>query len=134
MRGEVPRLAWFSPDGKWVATSRGDVWDATTGELRYTLAVCRDPARADVQIDLHWSPDGTRLGGGLDGTARVWDAATGEELLRLRIADSGASNLWWSPAGDRILTTGIDMQSVPATLWDGVTGARLREFPRLRAL
>jgi len=127
-RGRVSD-AWFSPDGKWIATSRGDVWNATTGELRYTLAVCRDPARADVQIDLHWSPDGTRMGGGLDGTAWVWDASTGEELLRLPVADSGASNLWWSPAGDRILTTGIKLQSVPATLWDGVTGARLREFP-----
>ena len=34
---------------------------------------------------MSWSPDGTRLAtGSRDGTAKVWDAAGGRELLTLK--------------------------------------------------
>ena len=42
--------------------------------------------RAGV-ISVSWSPDGTRLAtGSTDGTAKVWDAAGGRELLTLQWA------------------------------------------------
>ena len=78
----------FSPDGqrvvtgvgkwRWASASRGEarVSDAQTGEvllgLPYSKAVC----------SVAFSPDGQRiLVGSADGTAKVWDVTTGQELL-----------------------------------------------------
>jgi WD40 repeat protein/DNA-binding SARP family transcriptional activator len=63
-----------------------------------------------------WSPDGTRvLTSDRNGTAKVWDAHTGEELLTL----SGQQDLvWraaWSPTGDRIA---IASEDGTATIWE----------------
>jgi WD40 repeat protein len=44
----------------------------------------------------------------MDGTARVWDTATGEELVTLFGHAAPVVKVAWSPAGDRILTAGYD--------------------------
>jgi WD40 repeat protein len=65
---------------------------------------------------------------GEDGTARVWDVASGPELLTLSVTlspgstgplDAGAE---WSPSGDRIVTSSWDRT---VEVWDAVTGALL---------
>lgn len=57
---------------------------------------------------LAWSPDDTRVAtGSLDGTVRVWDAASGQLLLTL--LDVGTMNrLAWSPGGDQLAGVGSD--------------------------
>ena len=53
-----------------------------------------------------WSPDGTRLAtGSWDGTAKVWDAAGGRELLDPQGAyRRRSSSVSWSPDGTRLAT------------------------------
>ncbi len=66
-----------------------------------------------------WSPDGTRIVTfSEDQTGRVWDAATGEQILSFT-GLSGADSAMWSPSGDRILAAGM---SGVATVWDASSG------------
>ena len=66
-----------------------------------------------------WSPDGTHiLTGSSDGTARIWDATTGDNTLTL------THSYWigavaWSPDGTHILTGSKDGT---ARIWESTTG------------
>ena len=55
-----------------------------------------------------WSSDGARLVTfSLDGLGRIWDAATGEELLAFAAPTSNVGPyIEWSPDGNRIVTGG----------------------------
>jgi WD40 repeat protein/serine/threonine protein kinase/DNA-binding winged helix-turn-helix (wHTH) protein len=124
----------FSPDGSQVAaglweTNVGDgqilLWETSTGRLMRILDERpRSGAGGDHPIvDLDYSRDGTLLASAsFDGTATVWDLATGEERLTLRphaIVVSAA----FSPDGRLLATSGTDGT---VKLWDVQTGARIR--------
>jgi WD40 repeat protein/predicted Ser/Thr protein kinase len=122
----------FSPDGQRLVTVGRDttlkVWDATAGPAgdlappQVTLLAgtgrCRNVA---------FSPDGQRLATAADA-ARVWEAATGQQLLCLE----GSGRPGWescvafSPDG-RTLAAPSPPDLV---LWDGATG---REVLRIKA-
>jgi WD40 repeat protein len=124
----------FSPDGTRLVTASEDktakVWDAATGEELITLS-----GHDGAVIGATFSPDcvkapkslaiwcGTRLAtASEDKTAKVWDAATGEELITL----SGHANAVWdvafSPDGTRLATASPDRT---AKVWDAATGEEL---------
>jgi len=115
---EVVSAAWSS-DGTRIVTgsSTARIWNATTRTMLVELKGHSKP----VNLAL-WSPDGTRvLTTSDDGTARVWDAKTGKELLLL--TQSGAiSDAAWDGDGARIVTASWDRT---AQVWDANTGARL---------
>jgi WD40 repeat protein len=74
-----------------------------------------------------FSADGARIvTGSADGTARVWNVATGEVLCELKHA-SGVDDVAFSADGARILTTSFDGA---AQVWDAASGRRLRELKR----
>jgi WD40 repeat protein len=90
--GQAVRAS-FSPDGRWLASAgvltrragqracEGEVivWDAATGEKRFTLAL----PGGEGPYDLCFSPDGTRLATAHDdGTVKVW--SVGQLLGRAR--------------------------------------------------
>ena len=53
-----------------------------------------------------WSPNGRRLAsGGVDGTVRVWNVATGEELYQFQ-APSEVLTLSWSSDGKYLVAGG----------------------------
>lgn len=71
-----------------------------------------------------WSPDGLHLAtGAWDGTARVWDAATGRQQVVLDGHPSGWIRVGWSPAGDLLAT--YQSEGV-VRLWDPSTGQNVR--------
>jgi len=91
----------------------------------------------DQVTSVSWSPDGTRLAtGSKDGTAKVWEAASGRELLTLKGhagevgAVSGSANdpryamsVSWSPDGTRLATGSWD--STAAKVWEAAGGREL---------
>ncbi|HUQ56288.1 MAG TPA: AAA family ATPase, partial [Lentzea sp.] len=52
-----------------------------------------------------WSPNGMRLAtASADGTVRIWDAVTAQELLCLHVGRKSVQDVAWSRNGDRIAT------------------------------
>ncbi len=71
-----------------------------------------------------FSPDGKLvLTASQDGTARLWDIATGNELRRFAGHKGGLAAAAFSPDGRYIVTGGND-QTI--RLWDAASGAQLR--------
>jgi WD40 repeat protein/DNA-binding SARP family transcriptional activator len=117
----IPRVAW-SPAGELVCRTPTKTWAWDVS--RTTLQLI---GHTDNVWGARWSPDGTRIAtASLDGTARIWDGATGEELLAVK-GPGRLSFAAWSPDGTRIVTTGW---GGPALVWDAITGELLLEFTR----
>ncbi len=86
---------------------------------RARLTLC---CHAESVVTAAYSPDGTRIAtASQDGTAKVWDAVTGKELMTLgEVNESNAVNqLAYSPDGTRIVTVHDDHT---AKVWDLATG------------
>ena len=108
----VSDLTW-SPDGR-LACSTGVqvyrsrapevlIWDTATGEVTMRLR------GMDVAIKcVAWSPDGSRIAtGSQDGWIALWDASTGDLLLRDRNG-SRIDSLVWSPDGQVLVSGSAD--------------------------
>jgi WD40 repeat protein/serine/threonine protein kinase/Leucine-rich repeat (LRR) protein len=59
-------------------------------------------------ISVCFSPDGQRLAGSADGTVKVWDAHSGQQLLIVNGLGVGAQNVCFSPDGQRLALGGKD--------------------------
>jgi WD40 repeat protein len=114
---DLRNVAWSLAGDRLVAAGGTilPVWDVSGRPLRLS-------GHTDDVWDAQWSPDGGRIGtASYDGTARIWDAATGEGLLALEHPD-GVRFFAWSPDGTRIVTTCKDGF---ARVWDADSGELL---------
>jgi WD40 repeat protein/tRNA A-37 threonylcarbamoyl transferase component Bud32 len=133
---EVRAVAW-SGDGKMLASSRGPkaganepnagseviVWDPASEKPRLTIT-----AHAQRVVALGFQPGGTLLAtASFDGTARLWDTATGELVRQLGEPGGPYHALAWSPDGRRLATTceliEAGEQFTRLTVWEAATGA-----------
>jgi WD40 repeat protein/serine/threonine protein kinase len=79
-----------------------------------------------IVSDVAYSPDGTLIvTGSHNGSAKVWDARTGERLRDLKGHSRGMMSVAFSPDGKHILTRGTDEAS---RISDAATGEPLLEL------
>jgi len=105
-----PELA-FSPDSSELLTAdwgEADVWNLRAGGTEVKEPAFRLLGQRGV-VGAAWSSDGRLLAtAGNDGTARLWDATTGEQLLVLAGHAGGVASVAFDPDGTRLLTGGGD--------------------------
>ena len=69
-------------------------------------------------------PDGSRIAtGSFDGTAKVWDAQTGKEMIILAGHAGPVGWVTFSPDGSQLATTGLD--DFASRIWEANTGNEL---------
>jgi WD40 repeat protein/serine/threonine protein kinase len=154
-RGLVDRLLYFSDvqlaQRRWEAgeygrmrelltdlgKSRGEQADLPGFEyyflrrqsgLRHTLRGHRDRVTG-----VSWSPDGKRLASAAgrvdaarkDGEVKVWDAASGKEILSLRGHTDLVQDVCWSPDGQRLAGACNDKT---VRIWDGESGKEVLQL------
>lgn len=114
----------YSPNGKTIAIAEGreiSLWNATTGKHQTTLE-----GHESSTIGFTFSPDGHTIAtGSADGTARLWDAHTGESKKILVRHRSHVNTTFridtpvYSPDGKTIAARSKDNW---VWLWDAHTG------------
>jgi WD40 repeat protein len=121
-KGEVLKVV-FSPDGQRLASSGGiykgrgnwvtgeiNSWDPLTGQL--LLAFAGHPKGV---TDLDFSPDGKRLASASSDGIKIWDAATGKQLLTLSSEpNEEPCRVAFQPQGTSLATV-----SVIGPMWRG---------------
>lgn len=64
---------------------------------------------SEIVNDVAFSPNGRQVGSASsDGTIRIWDMATGSELMTLQGHDSEVISVAFSPDGKRIISGSKD--------------------------
>ncbi|GEM_PF-1095092 len=116
----------YSPDGSRIVSLVGQtayIWDTETGDIIHTLE-----GHTGTLYSAIYSPDGrTIFTSSSDGTARRWDANTGQfigEVSSGSIANPAANRAVYSPDG-RYLATILD----EIRLLDATTGFRVSTLP-----
>ena len=88
----------FSPDGRRILTGSRDttaiLWDTETGRQIRTFE-----GHTSSVTSVAFSPDGRRILTAGDGSARLWDVAAGDELVRLISLEDGKDWLIVTPEG-----------------------------------
>ena len=102
------------------------VWDVSSGDNTLTIP----PEGIGFVRDVEFSPDGqtiaaTTWSSALGGTARIYDAATGEELHRLYAHRDTIANIEFSPDGALLATASRD---ATVKIWDISKGVLVTSF------
>lgn len=98
----------FSPDSTRIVSEcwvdeMARIWDAKSGALLFTLTDCLP------RPGMNFNATGTRLvGTSTDGSVKVWDAETGEELLSLNGHSSAVSGAILNRDGTLVVTDSVD--------------------------
>ena len=128
-------VAW-SPDGKRLAAAREDggvsAWKCETGAEIFGIQAVREGQARSVA----WSPDSLLLAtgggdavltGGGDAKVKVWNAATGLLVVKLKGHMNVVGSVAWSPDGRRLASSDWN-QAVK--VWDVDTWAEMHHLER----
>jgi WD40 repeat protein len=99
---------------------------ALMAALAYSHLTMMLTGHTDAVRNLAWSPDGRRIAtASHDGTARIWDAASGATVMVLSGHADRVQAVAWSPDAVRLATASRD-QTV--RIWDAPTGKTVAEL------
>jgi WD40 repeat protein len=121
-RARWARAATFSPDSALLLTASGPnavLWDAVSGKELRTFK------HGGAIASLLFSPDGkTLMTMGTNGTARLWNPATGDPIGNPLKHEGPALEAVFSPGGEALLTV---YQNGGWQLWETRTGEAIGE-------
>jgi WD40 repeat protein len=122
-RRERLQYAVFSPDNKFILTSSRNGVATTWEEKNGKFVVKRElKGHGDVIYTAFYNRIGDRIvTASADGTAKVWDAATGDCLQTLRGHLDRVRQAVFNYKGDRVATASSDNLAI---IWDWKTGKR----------
>jgi WD40 repeat protein len=134
--GNIPQRTFgmaFNPDHTWLAVAggapgvSGEVRLIPWGGGRHKNAAPKILATYDdVFFSVAFRPDGSQVAaGGADGLLRVFDLATGSEVLKVNSHADWVTAVCFSPDGNRITTASRDKT---AKVFDAKTGSLLATF------
>jgi WD40 repeat protein len=129
IEGGLVWTAEYTPDGNALLTVGGNearLWDLGEEENRKRELMRFSPNGAVATAS--FSPNGKRVvTASWDMSARIWDAETSKDLLKLSGHSSFVNSAVFSPDGTSVLTSSDDMTAI---VWDAQTGqARLTLSP-----
>lgn len=116
------RLSWaaWSPDATQIVTNAGStlyIRDGVTGAVIKEL-----DGHTGIINTSAWSADGARiLSASDDGTARIWDVASGVASQTFQVG-SPVNSAYWSPDGQRIATASVDSS---VRIWSATNASAL---------
>ncbi|MFN2212847.1 MAG: WD40 repeat domain-containing protein, partial [Anaerolineales bacterium] len=131
--GLLDFIASWSPDESHILIIADDnantywiqILDGFSGEIIHSNEVDSECLRGFVYHP--WSPDGEKfITAHTDGSARIWDSKTAEEIIRLT-GHEGNVIAEWSPTGEYILTNGIEDGKI--TMWNASNGEQIYSLP-----
>ena len=124
------RALTYSPTDAKAASGGEDgiilIWDIEKMTILKRLTGHTAPIRHNCLV---WSSDGKKiLSGSWDGSIRLWDTKTGEQLVHLNPEYGRVMSLALSPNGKRALSSYLDGPDNPCILWDLETKQELHRF------
>jgi hypothetical protein len=125
--GDLPRYIGLFPPG--AAPREGD--EAATGPIKQVVGQVRRMNLNSRVYSVAISPNGRlALSGSQDGTARLWDLATGTELARFPGHDGIVQSVAFSPDGRLALTAGAwaSGSNFDIRLWEVATRKEIRRL------
>jgi WD40 repeat protein len=127
-------MVWNAANGRELRALRGEVHsdygkdprERLLLEMLQGMSKTENKTRVLGTSAVCFSPDGGRLAGAChDGTVRVWNAATGQEVFARKGHAVGVSSVCFSPDGTRLASASLDSS---VKLWDAATGREERTF------
>ncbi|MFT3705346.1 MAG: caspase family protein [Agriterribacter sp.] len=119
----------FSPDNKRILTyddiyPTARIWDAETGKFLFSLKEAHDEL-----ITVKYSPDRKKIITATQGSATIWDAATG--ILKRKLffgkADQNLSDALFSPDSKQVITT-MNNNGNAVKIWNVESGQLYKQL------
>ncbi|MFL5870004.1 MAG: WD40 repeat domain-containing protein, partial [Solirubrobacterales bacterium] len=116
-----PYSAEYSPDWKKIVVGEAGRYDAKVFDAA-TLDPLETLEQQNYISDASFDPSSARVAtGGTSGIATIWNADTGDEILRLPTQHAQVQSVAWSPNGGQVITASTEGVSV----WDADSGLEL---------